>query len=107
VNGIRITDTHMTSPDTPHTAISIGDGWRVSWLPGRVLTRNQATTAMVIATIVGGLGMRLSDDPIWLFLDRWAAELGLSGPDAVVRVYEPPGVCEAEARNKPEAGGDR
>jgi hypothetical protein len=31
----------------------------------------------------GGRGVGLSDDPIWPHLDNWAAELGLSGPDAV------------------------
>jgi hypothetical protein len=107
VNGITITDTHMTSPDTPHTAIAVDGGWRVSWLPGRALTRNQATTAMVIATIVGGRGVGLSDDPIWAFLDSWATELGLSGSEAVVRVSEPLGVREDEASTEPEAGGER
>ena len=107
MSGIRITDTHMSSPDTPHTATATGDGWRVSWLPGRVLTRNQATTAMVIATVVGGQGVGLSHDPIWAFLDSWAAELGLSGSDAVVRASEPPGVREADASTEPETGGER
>jgi hypothetical protein len=90
MSGIQISDTHMSSPDTPHTATATGDGWEVSWLPGRTLDRNQATTAMVIANIVGGKGVGLSEDPVWPFLDNWAAELGLSGPDAVVRASEPP-----------------
>jgi hypothetical protein len=104
VSGIRITDTHMTSPNTPHTATATDAGWEVSWLPGRTLDRNQATTAMTIADIVGGRGVGLSDDPIWPFLDNWAAELGLSGPDAVVRASEPPRAREAEASQEPEAG---
>jgi hypothetical protein len=104
VSGIRITDTHMTSPNTPHTASATGDGWEVSWLPGRTLDRNQATTAMTIADIVGGRGIGLSDDPIWPFLDNWAAELGLSGSDAVVRASERPGTRQAEASQEPEAG---
>jgi hypothetical protein len=107
VSGIRITDTHMTSPDTPHNAMATGGGWRVSWLPGRALTRNQAITAMTIATVVGGRGVDLSDDPIWSHLDNWAAELGLSGPDAMARASEPLGVRQAEASNEPEAGGER
>ena len=53
MSGITITDTNMTSPATPHTATATGGGWKVSWLPGRILDRNQATTAMVIANIVG------------------------------------------------------
>jgi hypothetical protein len=90
VSGIAINDTTMTSPDTPHTATTTGGGWKVSWLPGRTLDRNQATTAMVIASIVGGRGADLSEDPIWPFLESWAAELGLSGPDAVARADGPP-----------------
>ena len=42
---IRITDEAMTSDTTPHSGRAEGDGWTVTWLPGRVLTRNQATTA--------------------------------------------------------------
>src|SRR5216683_2532013 len=95
MSGIRITDTHMSSPDTPHTATAKGEGWEVSWLPGRTLTGDQATTAMVIANIVGSRGVGLSDDPIWPHLDGWAAELGLTGPDAVVRASEPRGEREA------------
>jgi hypothetical protein len=62
----------------------------VSWLPGRALDRNEAITAMVIANVVGDRGVGLADDPIWPHLDSWAAELGLSGADAVVRASEPP-----------------
>ncbi len=104
MSGITITGTHMSSPDTPHTATAKGEGWEVSWLPGRTLDRNQAITAMTIANIAGGRGVSLSDDPIWPFLDNWAAELGLSGPDAVVRASEPPGAREAETSRQPEAG---
>jgi hypothetical protein len=90
MSGIRITDTFMSSPATPHTARATGEGWAVSWLPGRTLTRNEATTAMVIANVVGDRGVGLADGPIWPHLDSWAAELGLSGADAVARVSEPP-----------------
>ena len=89
MGGISITDTHMSSPDTLHTAIATGGGWRVSWLPGRTLTRNQAITAMTIASIAGQ-GVPRADDPIWMHLDGWAAELSLAAPSAVVRACEPP-----------------
>jgi hypothetical protein len=69
---------------------------------GRTLSRDQATTAMVIATMVSGRGVGLSDDPIWPLLDNWAAELGLSGADAVVRASEPPSTREGETSNEPE-----
>lgn len=98
MSGITITDTAMTSPATPHTATATGGGWTVSWLPGRTLDRNQATTAMTIADIVGTTGVPRVDDPIWMFLDGWAAELGLTAPGAVARASEPPGEREAGAR---------
>jgi hypothetical protein len=92
----------MSSSETPHTATATHDGWRVSWLPGRALSRTQAITAMVIATIVGGQGVGLSDDPLWPHLDNWAAELGLSGSDAVVRAFEPTGSREAATSTETE-----
>jgi len=103
VSGIRITNTSMSSAATPHTATAKDEGWEVSWLPGRTLTRNEATTAMVIANIVGSSGVGHSDDRIWPHLDNWAAGLGLSGPDAVMRASEPPGAREAETGQEPEA----
>jgi hypothetical protein len=90
VSGIKITGAFMSSPATPHTARASGEGWEVSWLPGRTLTRNQAITAMVIANVVGDRGVGLAEDPIWPHLDGWAGELGLSGADAVARASELP-----------------
>ena len=102
MGGIRITGTAMSSPDTPHAAT--GGGWEVSWLPGRTLDRNLTITAMTIADIVGGTGVPRADDPIWLHLGGWAAELGLTAPAAVARVSQPPGGRDTEARREPEAG---
>ena len=82
---IRITDEAMTSDTTPHSARAEGDGWTVTWLPGRVLTRNQATTAMVLAeTVAGGVGDHA--DKQWLFIEEWANELGITGADAVDKI---------------------
>ena len=104
VGGIRITGTAMSSPDTPHAVTATGGGWQVSWLPGRTLDRNLAITAMVIADIVGGTGVPRADDPIWLHLGGWAAELGLTAPAAVARASQPPGGRDTEAHREPEAG---
>ena len=103
MGGISITDTHMSSPDTPHTATAKGEGWEVSWLPGRTLDRNQAITAMTIADMVGGRGVPRADDPIWMHLDGWAAELGLTAPAAVARALTRP-ECEPEVRRGPTTG---
>jgi hypothetical protein len=93
----------MSSAATPHTAAATGGGWTVSWLPGRTLDRNQAITAMTIADMVGGGGVPRADDAIWLHLDGWAAELGLTAPTAVARVSQPPAERQSEACQEPEA----
>src|SRR5215472_11501631 len=100
----------MSSPDTPHTATATGGGWQVSWLPGRPLDRNQAITAMVIASTVSGKGVPRADDPIWLHLDGWAAELSLTAPSAVVRAFAPPVAGTGARRQRVPAepfGGSR
>ena len=97
MGSITITDTHMSSLDTPHSATVTGGGWQVSWLPGRTLDRNQAITAMTIASTVGGNGVPRADNPIWMHLDGWAAELGLTAPTAVARVSEPSAGCATKA----------
>jgi len=93
---LTITDEAMRSPDTPHTARHRGDGtWEVSWLPKRTqLDRNQAISAMSIAEWVGQIpadaGPEAYSETFWVNIDGWAAELGLTGPDAVARASEPP-----------------
>ena len=49
---LTINDTTMTSDQTAHTARQAPGrqhGWEVSWLPGQVLDRNTAITAMILA----------------------------------------------------------
>ena len=82
---IKITDEAMTSDTTPHSTRPDGNGWAVTWLPGRVLTRNQAITAMVLAeTVAGGIGDHT--DKRRLFIEGWADELGITGADAVGKI---------------------
>lgn len=87
---IRIGAHTMRSNATKHHAEATGDRWRVSFLPGRELTRNQAITAMTLAETVATRAL-FAEDPIWVHIDNWAAELGLTGPEAVVRASEPVG----------------
>lgn len=83
-----ITDTRMTSDQTPHTARRVGaarcpggpERWRVSWLPTTLLTRSQAVTAILLAELAG-LG------PL---ADSWADELGLAGAAAAALICKPP-----------------
>jgi hypothetical protein len=84
-----ITDRLMRSTSTPHTARRTDDGWEVSYLPGRILTRSQATSAMLIA-VRAGHGTGLHDHQNWQHINTWAAELGLTGPDAITKATDPP-----------------
>jgi hypothetical protein len=101
---LTITDRLIRSADTPHVAELTGradaDGWRVSWLPDRLLTRAQAEVAMSIAEAAGQMPSdcdpELYDDTFWTRVDAWAAELGLAGPDAVARAIEPPAEASAD-----------
>jgi hypothetical protein len=106
---LTITDKIMRSDQTPHTArlghFEAGDAWRVSWLPQRLMDRNAAITAMTLAELVSeGEGIGLHDDPRWPAVDALAAELGLSGSDAVVRISETRDDADASAFGTGAAG---
>jgi hypothetical protein len=82
---LTITDGKITSDQTEHTAelrhFEPGDAWRVSWLPKRLMDRNAAITAMTLAE-------QFDRNGLWDYrssanIDAWAAELGLSGPQAI------------------------
>ena len=89
---LTITDTTMTSDETVHTARPARGGqpgWEVSWLPGQVVDRNSAITAMTLAEIAGKNDLH-EGHRLWPHIQGWAAELGLTGSDAVSRVGQPP-----------------
>jgi hypothetical protein len=81
---LHINDDSMPLDDSGHTARKIGDGWVVSWLPRRVLSRDQAISGMTLAetvctdTIRGPARLQL--------LDTLAAELGMTGIEAVCEI---------------------
>ncbi|NED95848.1 hypothetical protein G1H11_11050 [Phytoactinopolyspora alkaliphila] len=83
----------MTSDVTTHTATRLdcdGDLWEVTWLPDRVLSRNEAITAVTFAETVASVPAE-SDLrpglPVWPVLAAWAGELGLT-PAAAVALLE-------------------
>ena len=107
---LTINDTTMTSDQTAHTARQASGSqhlWEVSWLPGRVMDRNSAITAMTLADLTGE-GELNERHRLWPFIESWAAELGLTGSDAVDRTSRPCGPhhqCDREReRPDPEAG---
>jgi hypothetical protein len=86
---LRIDDTTMTSDQTAHTARHSPDrnGWEVSWLPGQTLDRNAAITAMVLADTTAEPGLH-EGHRLWPFVQGWAAELGLTAPDAIAKTSQ-------------------
>jgi hypothetical protein len=89
---LTINDTTMTSDQTGRTAQQVPGRqhrWEVSWLPGQVMDRNTAITAMIL------VGTAAEEDlheghRLWPHIQSWAAELGLTGPDALARASQPP-----------------
>jgi hypothetical protein len=109
---LTINDTTMTSDQNPHIARQAPGRphqWEVSWLPGQVLDRNSAITAMVLADIAGS-GDLPEGHRLWPHIQSWAAELGLTGPDAIAQASQPahgldPG--QERASGQPDRGGGR
>ena len=100
---LTINDTTMTSDQTPHTARHAPDrqhGWEVSWLPGQVLDRNTAITAMILADTTAEDDLH-EGHRLWPHIQGWAAELGLTGPDAVAAASQPPPAASTMTRNEP------
>ena len=71
----------------------------MSWLPGRVLDRNSAITAMVLADQAGVHDLN-ERHRLWPHIEGWAAELGLTGPNAVNRVSQPSAAGQQHDRER-------
>ena len=95
--GIKIDNNSMRSDETAHTATHAQGGgiardvWRVSWLPGHLLTRNEAITAMTLAEAIDGTAVT-TEDKIWPHITGWAAELGMGPEAAILGIRQPPPV---------------
>jgi hypothetical protein len=100
---LTINDTTMTSDQTPHTARQEPSqrGWEVSWLPGRTLDRNSAITAMILADTSADDRVR-EGHRLWPHIQSWAAELGLTGPEAVAAASHASGDLNRE--REPDGG---
>jgi hypothetical protein len=96
---LTITDTHIESDLTHHTATKGDTAWDVSWwdshrLGDRVFDKNHAITAMSLAEEVA----KGRDDHSttnfsyqrWLLIAEWTRELGLKGLQAVAVLEEWP-----------------
>ena len=87
---LTINDSSMTSDRTPHIAHHAPGrtGWEVSWLPGQTLDRNTAITAMILADTTAELDLR-EGHRLWPLIQSWAAELGLTAPEAAAAASQP------------------
>ena len=89
---LKILDDSMSSDRSPHTArLAPGEqhAWEVSWLPGRHLNRNEAVTAMVLADTTANGDVR-PGHRAWPHVEGWAAELGMTGTQALDCIVGPP-----------------
>jgi hypothetical protein len=104
---LNINDDAITGEHTSHTAHPAPGhpgAWQVSWLPGRLLDRNAAITAMILADIATSTDTLHDGHQRWPHIQGWAAELGLTAPDALTRITE--GVASAGRQDpEPEAAG--
>lgn len=114
---LRIDDDLISSPDTAHRAVRITKtAWLVTWLRrDHRLNRNQAITAMMIASTVTATRRQIvtiggpieRNDPVFAHINSWAAELGLDGTVAALAVGAPRKWDPAEfgiTENAAEAG---
>jgi hypothetical protein len=102
---LTINDDSMSGDHTWHTArLARGHqhAWEVSWLPGRLLDRNSAVTAMILADVAGS-GSRYPGDRSWPHIEGWAAELGLTAPDALTWIAQPAGDISIEKHGDAQA----
>ncbi|MDQ3825781.1 MAG: hypothetical protein M3319_13895 [Actinomycetota bacterium] len=88
---LRISDELIASTDTPHVAWRRPDAaagersmWVVSWLPLRLLTKEQVLAAMMLAE-AASRGIKPDDQQR---VESWAHELGLTGSEAIARLTE-------------------
>jgi hypothetical protein len=88
---LTINDSTMTSDQTAHTARQAANrnGWEVSWLPGQILDRNTAITAMILADTTAEPDLH-DGHRLWPHIQGWAEELGLTAPDAIALASQPP-----------------
>ena len=107
---LTILDDSISSDRTWHTARLVpGEDhlWQVSWLPGRSLDRNSAITAMVLADVTAH-GEVNAGHRLWVHVEGWAAELGLTAPDVLTQTTSPSAWAKADrnaAPADPEAAG--
>ncbi|WP_433622110.1 hypothetical protein [Nocardia sp. CA-120079] len=91
VAGLNISPLKITSTTSPETALRMGDAatgeerWSLTWLPEKVLTRQQAISAMVLDDIISHPD-ELDSATMMLVLTELVAELAMPLEQALVRL---------------------
>jgi hypothetical protein len=104
---LTILDDVISSDRTAHSARVLPGPtrlWEVSWLSGRSLDRNAAITAMVLADVTGSGDMH-PGHRLWIHVEGWAAELGLTAPDVLTRTTRAPSRSDAGMNALPSDPG--
>jgi hypothetical protein len=84
---ITMDDDRIVSDSTSHYAMLATEFWWVlSWLPGRVVTENQALTGILIAEELNAAPAPDDLSSLQGWIDTWASGLGLSGIAATAAV---------------------
>lgn len=85
---MQISDTEMTSDTTGHRAWLDGNRWRLSWLPDRELSRNQAITGVTFAEAVCQFeaAPQPKHSQHYLLMSSLAHELGVDLTDSIIEV---------------------
>jgi hypothetical protein len=100
---LTITDQLISSGHAVRSAPGRPRAWEVSWLPGQLLDRNTAITAMMLADTASD-AKRDEGHRLWPAIHNWAAELGLTGPDAVAQASQPPNQIKGRDRGTARSG---
>jgi hypothetical protein len=100
---LTITDQLIGSRHAVRSAFGRSHALRVSSLSGQLLDRNTAIAAMMLIGTASDAG-RDEGHRLLPAVNNWAAELGLTGPDAVVQASQPPDQIKGSHRGAARPG---
>ncbi|WP_433724440.1 hypothetical protein ACQP0C_27310 [Nocardia sp. CA-129566] len=100
LDDLHVTQFSVTSPNSAEYAATTADGtredrWRLSWLPGRVLTLEQALCAMVLDEIL--IAHELDSDTMLRVMHDLAAHLAMPLHQILTRLS----AIKNDARSEP------
>jgi len=100
---LTITDQLISSGHAVRSAPGRPHAGEVSSLPGQLLDRNTAITAMMLADTASD-ARRGDGHRLWPAIHTRAAELGLTGPEAVAQASQPADQIKGSGRGTARPG---